>query len=84
MKKKQSNYISLQQEQFDDDDIKNMKILNYVDSYVNEFFFADKILIVEGDTEYIAFKHFCKKKNENVHIIRARGKAYNLYFDENS
>ncbi|WP_394139060.1 AAA family ATPase [Cytobacillus oceanisediminis] len=62
-------------EQFDDDDIQNMKILNYVDSYVNEFFFADKILIVEGDTEYIAFKHFAKIENENVHIIRARGKS---------
>lgn len=62
-------------EQFDEDDIKNMKILNYVDSYVNEFFFADKVLVVEGDTEYIAFKHLAKLKNENVHIIRARGKA---------
>jgi putative ATP-dependent endonuclease of the OLD family len=62
-------------EQFDDDDIQNMKILNYVDSYVNEFFFADKVVIVEGDTEYIAFKHFAKLRNENLHIIRARGKA---------
>lgn len=62
-------------EQFNDDDIKNMKILNYVDSYVNEFFFANKIVIVEGDTEYIAFKHLAKQKNYNVHIIRARGKA---------
>ncbi|KAB2333979.1 AAA family ATPase [Bacillus mesophilum] len=61
--------------QFDDNDIKNMKILNYVDSYINEFFFADKIVIVEGDTEYIAFKHFFKEKNVNIHIIRARGKA---------
>ena len=62
-------------DQFDDDDIKNMKILNYVDSYVNEFFFAEKILIVEGDTEYIAFKHLANVKEENVHIIRARGKS---------
>lgn len=62
-------------EQFDEDDIKNIKILNYVDSYVNEFFFADKILIVEGDTEYIAFKHLAKINNVNLHIIRARGKA---------
>jgi putative ATP-dependent endonuclease of the OLD family len=62
-------------EQFDDDDIKNMKILNYVDSYVNEFFFADKVLIVEGDTEYIAFKHLSKIKNQNLHVIRARGKS---------
>ncbi|MDQ0187853.1 ATP-dependent endonuclease [Cytobacillus kochii] len=64
-----------ERERFDDDDIKNMKILNYVDSYVNEFFFADRIIIVEGDTEYIAFKHLAKINNENVHIIRARGKA---------
>jgi len=28
-----------------------MKILNYVDSYVNEFFFSDKNIIVEGFTE---------------------------------
>ncbi|WP_256975593.1 ATP-dependent endonuclease [Paenibacillus sp. MY03] len=62
-------------EQFDKNDIKNMKVLNYVDSYVNEFFFANKVVIVEGDTEYIAFKHFAKQKNYNVHIIRARGKA---------
>ncbi|KXZ16833.1 AAA family ATPase [Bacillus nakamurai] len=62
-------------EQFDENDVQNMKILNYVDSYVNEFFFADKILIVEGDTEYIAFKHLAKLENENVHIIRARGKS---------
>ncbi|SEG01754.1 Predicted ATP-dependent endonuclease of the OLD family, contains P-loop ATPase and TOPRIM domains [Bacillus sp. ok061] len=62
-------------DKFDDDDIRNMKILNYVDSYVNEFFFAEKILIVEGDTEYIALKHRIKKNNENVHIIRARGKS---------
>ncbi|CAM3286971.1 AAA family ATPase [Filibacter tadaridae] len=62
-------------EKFDDDDIKNMRILNYVDSYVNEFFFADKILIVEGDTEYIAIKHFLKKYNKNMHVIRARGKS---------
>lgn len=61
-------------DQFNADDIKNMKILNYVDSYVNEFFFADKVVIVEGDTEYIAFKHLAKQKNENLHIIRARGK----------
>lgn len=63
------------QVQFDKNDIKNMKILNYVDSYINEFFFADKILIVEGDTEYIAFKHLAKYKNVNIHIIRARGKG---------
>ena len=61
--------------QFDEGDIKNMKLMNYVDSYVNEFFFADKIMIVEGDTEYVAFKHFIKERGLNIHVIRARGKS---------
>ncbi|MDV8933358.1 MAG: ATP-binding protein, partial [Carnobacterium sp.] len=30
---------------FDDNDISNMKILNYVDSYINEFFFSNKNVI---------------------------------------
>ncbi|HEB4953277.1 TPA: AAA family ATPase [Bacillus cereus] len=62
-------------EKFDEDDIKNMKILNYVDSFVNEFFFADNIIVVEGDTEYIALKTLMKTREEsNYHVIRARGK----------
>lgn len=62
-------------EKFDDDDFKNMKMLNYVDSYVNEFFFTNNNIIVEGDTEYIALKTILKQTQEsNYHIIRARGK----------
>jgi predicted ATP-dependent endonuclease of OLD family len=60
---------------FDENDINNMKILNYVDSYINEFFFAKNIIIVEGDTEYIALKHYIKDKELPLHVIRARGKG---------
>ncbi|MCY9670673.1 AAA family ATPase [Paenibacillus alginolyticus] len=60
---------------FDENDITNMKILNYVDSYINEFFFANNIIIVEGDTEYIALKHYIKEKELSIHVIRARGKS---------
>lgn len=60
---------------FDSDDINNMKILNYVDSYINEFFFAANVIIIEGDTEYVALKHYIKEKELNIHVIRARGKA---------
>ncbi len=41
-------------------------------------FFGGKTIIVEGDTEYTAFKYIiAQKPNEyrDVHIIRARGKA---------
>lgn len=62
----------------DDDDKKNLKLLNMCDPYVNEFFFGGKIIIVEGDTEYTAFKYIIETnpdKYKNIHIIRARGKA---------
>lgn len=63
---------------FDDDDRKNLKLLNICDPYVAEFFFGGKVVIVEGDTEYTAFNYIRQAKPEkyrDVHIVRARGKA---------
>lgn len=64
--------------QLDDDDKRNLKLLNICDPYVSEFFFGGKVIVVEGDTEYTAFNYIKAKKPEtymNVHIIRARGKG---------
>jgi putative ATP-dependent endonuclease of OLD family len=60
------------------DDKESLKLLNLFDPYVAEFFFGGKIIIVEGDTEYTAFKHIINNKPDkfkNIHIIRARGKS---------
>lgn len=60
------------------DDKMNLKLLNIYDPYVGEFFFGGKIIIVEGDTEYSAFRYIIenqKEKFKDIHIIRARGKA---------
>lgn len=59
------------------DDRTNLKLLNIYDPYVAEFFFGGKIVVVEGDTEYSAFKMVMDNNAgfDNVHIIRARGKA---------
>lgn len=60
------------------DDKENLKLLNIYDPYVAEFFFGGKIVVVEGDTEYAAFRLVIEERKEefsNVHIIRARGKA---------
>lgn len=62
----------------DDDDKKNLKLLNICDPYVAEFFFGGNVIVVEGDTEYTAFNYIKSQKTDiykNVHIIRARGKA---------
>lgn len=62
----------------DDNDREHLKLLNMFDPHVAEFFFGGHSIIVEGDTEYTAFKYIISKRPDhykNVHIIRARGKA---------
>jgi hypothetical protein len=76
--KNEGNAISLYNSkipQFEEDDVANMKILNYVDSYVNEFFFSDKNIIVEGNTEKIVLNYIQSKYNSNFHVVEARGKT---------
>lgn len=54
-----------------------LKLLNQWDPYVGEFFFGGRTIIVEGDTEYSAFREIIendRKKYRNVHVVRARGK----------
>ncbi|ANX13324.1 ATP-dependent endonuclease [Fictibacillus arsenicus] len=61
-----------------DDDKVRLKLLNICDPYVTEFFFGGHTIVVEGDTEYTAFKHVISQypdQFKDVHIIRARGKA---------
>lgn len=62
----------------DDDDKKNLKLMNICDPYVHEFFFGGSQVIVEGDTEYTAFsmiKEMYPEQYKDVQIIRARGKG---------
>ncbi len=63
----------------DPDDHKNLTMLTAFDPYVAEFFFAKNIVVVEGDTEYVALQTTISLLNEDrysdVHIIRARGKS---------
>lgn len=64
----------------DEREKEEMKLLNLYDPYVAEFFFGGKIIIVEGDTEYTAFRYVMSRLAadpafKDVHIIRARGKV---------
>lgn len=61
-----------------EDDQEKLKLLNLWDPYVAEFFFGGKTILVEGDTEYSAFKKIIDDSPSifnDVHVIRARGKA---------
>ncbi len=66
---------------FDDNEVANIKMLTLTNPYFNEFFFAKRILIIEGDSEYILFNECIKKYllDEGkgklpTHIINAKGK----------
>jgi putative ATP-dependent endonuclease of OLD family len=62
----------------DEDDQRELKLLNLCDPYVAEFFFGGRTVIVEGDTEYTAFNHVIGENPtayKGVHVVRARGKA---------
>lgn len=64
--------------QLDEDDRIELKLLNLCDPYVAEFFFGGKTILVEGDTEYTAFRHVMaqnRDKYKDVHVVRARGKS---------
>jgi putative ATP-dependent endonuclease of OLD family len=63
-----------------DDEKVELKMLNLCDPSLCEFFFGGRTIIVEGDTEYTAFKYILDKYPDDallrdVHIVRARGKA---------
>lgn len=63
--------------QLSDDDKERLKLLNMYDPYVAEFFFGGRTVIVEGDTEFTAFREVMAEfpdRFRNVHVIRARGK----------
>jgi putative ATP-dependent endonuclease of OLD family len=62
----------------DDNDKKNLKLLNVWDPYVGEFFFGGHTILVEGDTEYSVFRWLIDEDRntfKNVHVVRARGKG---------
>jgi len=63
-----------------DDEREELKMLNLCDPSLCECLFGGKTVIVEGDTEYTAFKYILNKFPEDdrlkdVNLVRARGKS---------
>lgn len=71
-----------------EDDKAHVKMLQKIDDYVARAFFAQKVIIVEGDTERIVFKKTIevmpeevrKAINDKYQIIKAGGKAVIISF----
>lgn len=70
-------YFQTDNSAFSKDEKDNLKFLNRCCPTVNEFFFYDTSLLVEGDTEYLAYQDQIKRHNLSMThcVINCRGKA---------
>lgn len=70
-------YYQTDKSAFSSEEKDNLKILNRCCPTVNEFFFYDTSLLVEGDTEYLAYQDQIKTHNLSMThcVINCRGKA---------
>ncbi|MFG6114603.1 ATP-dependent endonuclease [Halobacillus sp. MO56] len=62
---------------FTQDDRENLKMMNFSNPYINEFFFAKQNLLVEGETEYSVVRSLIKdgKVESSLHILNCLGKS---------
>jgi putative ATP-dependent endonuclease of OLD family len=75
---------------FSEEDRERMKMLNYFDPFVCEAFFADKVILVEGDTEAVALRCIMARMREieqspmlnDIHVVNC-GTKMNLPFFQN-
>ena len=70
-------YYQTDKTAFSSEEKENLKFLNRCCPTVNEFFFYETSLLVEGDTEYLAYQDQIKRhsKSQSHCVINCRGKA---------
>ncbi|EGR1582534.1 AAA family ATPase [Vibrio parahaemolyticus] len=71
------SYFQTDKANFSAEEKDNLKMLNRCCPTVNEFFFYDNSLLVEGDTENLAYQYIIERSGlEHSHcVINCRGKA---------
>lgn len=71
------SYFQTDKANFSTEEKENLKTLNRCCPTVNEFFFYDNSILVEGDTEYLAYQYLLEKESlQGSHcVINCRGKA---------
>lgn len=60
---------------FDGDERKHLNMVRACNPVVNEFFFYENIVLVEGPTEHLVVKHVAEKLALEVHVIDCMGKG---------
>jgi len=72
---KAERFISTDKISFDAPERTRLQMVRACNPVVNEFFFYDNIVLVEGPTEHLAVKHCASALGFDVHVIDCMGKA---------
>ena len=71
----EQRFVSTDKVSFDENERMRLQMVRRCHPVVNEFFFYDNIVLVEGPTEHIVVKHVTEKNKLDVHVIDCLGKA---------
>lgn len=74
-KKTPGHFVRTDSIGFSTEEKEQLRILRECNPMVNEFFFYDEVILVEGPTEQIALQKICESENIQAHIINCMGKA---------
>ena len=69
------HYVSTDSVSFDEDERASLKMVRACNPVVNEFFFYENIVLVEGPTEHLVVNHVAKKLQIDVHVVDCMGKG---------
>lgn len=68
-------FISTDKISFEGTERQRLQMIRSCNPIVNEFFFYDNIILVEGPTEHMVVKHCANLLNLDVHVIDCMGKG---------
>ena len=69
------HFVSTDKVSFNEPERMQLQMVRRCHPVVNEFFFYDNIVLVEGPTEHIVVKHVAEKAGLDIHVIDCLGKA---------
>ncbi|HEJ6400160.1 TPA: AAA family ATPase [Pseudomonas aeruginosa] len=71
----EKRYVSTDRVSFDEPEKKRLQMVRACNPVVNEFFFYDNIVLVEGETEQVVVNFVAQLIGVDVHVINCIGKA---------
>ncbi|HIJ90090.1 MAG: ATP-dependent endonuclease [Desulfobulbaceae bacterium] len=70
-----ANVFSTDQETFGEEERTRLRMIRSCHPSVNEFFFADKIILVEGETEHALLNELFADMQGSIHVVNCMGKG---------